>query len=95
MLLNGKTVNLVQLRQELPAAGWLPPGGLGALGTQGDDLITYDGQGRILSLPATAPLLVVLAAHLPTATTWQQALARLKASAGADTQDLLRLLGLG
>lgn len=90
MLLNGKTVNLPQLRQELAAAGLAP----GALGTVGDDLVGYDGQGRIVSVPATAAALAVLAAHVPATTPWQQALARLKASAAADTQDLLRLLGL-
>lgn len=59
MKLNGKRVDLVQLRQELAAAGIT----LGALGTAGDDLTTYDADGKPQEMPAGAG--AVVDAHVP------------------------------
>lgn len=61
MHLNGKIVDLVQLRAELNAAGI----SITALGITGDDLHTYDANGAAQDLPAGAA--TVVAAHVPPA----------------------------
>ena len=57
--LNGKTVDLIKLRDELTAAGIV----VSALGTAGDDLFTYDEKGEAAPLPLRAA--AVIAAHVP------------------------------
>lgn len=59
MNLNGKRVELVQLQQEMIAAGVQ----VSALGTTGDDLHTYDQNGAAIDVPGGAA--VVVAAHVP------------------------------
>ena len=59
MMLDGKRVDLPQLKDELITAGIDVP----ALGTAGDDLHTYDEDGAPTDLPPAAA--AVLAAHTP------------------------------
>lgn len=59
MRLNGKRVDLPQLQSELLTAGVSVRG----LGTQGDDLHTYNGGGTIVDVPASAQ--AVVDAHIP------------------------------
>lgn len=59
MRLNGKPIELHQLKAEADAAGVI----VGDLGTAGDDLVTYDAEGHTIDVPPEmAP---VLAAHIP------------------------------
>lgn len=61
MNLNGKKIDLPQLKAEADAAGVV----VGDLGTAGDELVTYDEDGHTIDVPAEmAP---VLAAHVPPA----------------------------
>ena len=59
MKLNGRPVQLDALTSELQAAGI----SVSALGTVGDELITYDVDGGPVDLPADAAS--VVAAHTP------------------------------
>lgn len=61
MKLNGKVVDLHALRDEMELAG-IP---LPALGTVGDDLVTYDADGHIIEIPDIIVAQAVLAAHVP------------------------------
>jgi len=59
MKLNGKTVNMVQLADELRTAGIDVP----SLGAAGDDIHTYDAGGVIVDLPPESA--AVIAVHEP------------------------------
>lgn len=59
MKLNGNKVDLAALVKELRTAGIDVP----ALGTNGDDLHTYDADGRIVDVPLEAA--AVVDAHVP------------------------------
>lgn len=61
MLLNGKRVDLIQLRAEMVAASLTVRG----LGINADDLHTYDASGAEADVPAGAA--AVIAAHVPPA----------------------------
>lgn len=89
MKLNGKRVELHQLRAEIIAAGIA----IGDLGTAGDELVTYDADGHTMpDLPSG--IAAVLAAHvapLPlTAYVGQQTLANRVTTVGTVPAELFR-----
>lgn len=80
--LGGKAIDFEQLKAELTAAGVSVTG----LGTNGDNLITYDAAGAPADLPQAAT--AVVAAHTPSTALRDQLVSLLTSCVGVALTDL-------